>query len=135
MTGESTAVAEIERIQRSALAAARVDDDPDALAFAGALEPARRAAVDVERTLLGSLTAVLLADRLANRDGGTDRFGPAAAHAGANPLPAGIDASPLVLGAALLVARTDTRTGDAATLAGVSITAVERALERDDALE
>lgn len=129
MNGDSTTSAVIERIQTSALSVARVDDDPAALAFAGALEPARRGTTDSDRSPFTTLTAAIVADRLANHDSSGNQFGPTAARAAANPLPVTADATPLGLGAALLVACTEATADDAATLAGISITAVERRLD------
>jgi len=118
----------IGRVQRAAFTAARVDGDPEPLAFAGALEPARRAADDAD-SVLASVTASLVAERLSSATTAGDRFGPAAARTVAGPVAADGDGSPLVVGAALLADRTSATAADAAEIAGVPVTIVERTRE------
>lgn len=118
----------IDRVQRAAFTAARVDGDPEPLAFAGALEPARRTAADVD-SVLASVTASLVAERLSTAVTSGDRFGPAAGRTVAGPVASDGDGSPLVVGAALLADRTSATVADAAEIAGVPVTVVERTRE------
>jgi hypothetical protein len=123
----------VTRVQEAALETARTDSDRRALAFAGALEPARR--VDGDSTVFGVVAASVLADRIVSANPPGPTPGPTAGASTPSPAFESLDVSadPLTVGAALLTIRSDITTDEAAALAGLPSNLVRRAINAQSA--
>lgn len=119
----------LNRIQRTALETARIDRDPETLAFAGALDPARR--VTEETTMFAVIAASVLAKHVANSAQTNRTHGPTAGGSLASPLPdtVDVDSDPLTVGAALLVRRDDVTVEEAAAIAGLPPNIIRRTVQ------
>lgn len=118
----------VSRVQEAALKTARTDSDRRALAFAGALEPARR--VNGDSTVFGVVAASVLADRIVTANPPGPTSGPTAGASTPSPAFESLDVSgdPLTVGAALLSIRSDITTDEAAALAGLPSNLIRRAI-------
>ena len=118
----------VSRVQEAALETARTDSDRRALAFAGALEPARR--VGGDSTAFGVVAASVLADRIVSANPPGPTPGPTAGASTPSPAFESLDVSadPLTVGAALLTLRSNITTDEAAALAGLPSNLVRRAI-------
>lgn len=119
----------LSRVQQAALETARTDRDSEALAFAGALEPARRATD--ETTMFAVVAASVLAEHIANSARSDWTHGPTARRATASPVPDSVDtdSDPLAVGAALLVTRGNVTADEAAAIAGLPPNIIRRTVD------